>query len=92
MISFIKPINLNGEQLRQELKNAEVEISSDSLSVAIDSNEMLLLDIKQEDETKALSVVNAHNGIDTPKEPTVAYKLASVGLSIEELKSALGGN
>ena len=29
----------------------------------------------------------------TPKsEPTVAEKLASVGLSLEELKAALGGN
>jgi hypothetical protein len=27
-----------------------------------------------------------------PKDPTIVEKLASVGLSIEELKAALGGN
>lgn len=92
MITFIKPEKLNGEQLRNELNAAGVEISLDSTSVAIGENETLLLDIKQTDEAKALPIVTAHFGVDTPKEITVTEKLASVGLSIEELKAALGSN
>ena len=37
---------------------------------------------------QAQAALNAHNP-PAPKEPTVAEKLASVGLSIEELKAAL---
>ena len=47
MITFTKPEKLNGEQLRNELNAAGVEISLDSTSVAIGENETLLLDIKQ---------------------------------------------
>jgi len=89
MITFTKPANLNGEQLRAELKAASVAISSDSTAVAIGENDTLLLDIKKTDETKALPIVSAHVGIDTPKEMTVAEKLAFVDLSLEELKAAL---
>ena len=37
---------------------------------------------------QAQALLDAHNP-PTPTEPTIADKLASVGLSIEELKSAL---
>jgi len=40
---------------------------------------------------QAEALLAAHNP-PAPTEPTVAEKLASVGLSIEELKAALGGN
>jgi hypothetical protein len=40
---------------------------------------------------KAQALLDAHNP-PAPTEPTIADKLASVGLSIEELKAALGGN
>lgn len=89
MITFNKPTNLNGEQLRQELIAAGVTISSDSSAVEIGENDILLLDIKKADEAKALPVVAAHAGIDTPRELTVAEKLAFVNLSLEELKAAL---
>jgi hypothetical protein len=39
---------------------------------------------------KLVDGITAHIAVFT--EPTVAEKLASVGLSIEELKAALGGN
>lgn len=39
------------------------------------------------DEAKAQELLDAHDG--TVVEPTVAEKLASVGLSIEDLKAAL---
>ena len=89
MITFTKPANLNGEQLRSELKAAGIVISTDSIAVAIGENDTLLLDIKKTDEAKALPIVTAHVGIDTPKEMTVTEKLAFVGLSVEELKAAL---
>ncbi len=40
---------------------------------------------------EAQAALDNHNP-PAPKEPTVAEKLASVGLSLEELKAALGGN
>ena len=40
---------------------------------------------------QAQALLDAHNP-PAPTEPTIAEKLASVGLSIEELKAALGGN
>jgi hypothetical protein len=89
MITFNKPTSLNGEQLRQELIAAGVAISTDSSAVAIGENDTLSLDIKKADEAKALPIVTAHNGIDTPKEMTVAEKLAFVNLSLDELKAAL---
>jgi hypothetical protein len=92
MITFTKPENLNGTELRAELNSAGVVISNAPESVAIDENENLVLDINADDEAKAISVVAAHNGTTVAPEPTVADKLASVGLSIEELKTVLGGN
>jgi hypothetical protein len=49
------------------------------------------LDIKQTQPT--LEELEAEIANPTPQpEPTIAEKLASVGLSIEELKAALGSN
>jgi hypothetical protein len=42
-------------------------------------------------EAELLAAFEAHNP-PAPTEPTITEKLASVGLSIEELKAALGGN
>ena len=44
---------------------------------------------KTQEEADAL--IAAHNP-SAPTEPTVAEKLASVGLSLEELRTALGSN
>jgi hypothetical protein len=45
-----------------------------------------------ESQEQAQSLVDAHNPPE-PTEPTIADKLASVGLSLDELKAAiLGGN
>jgi hypothetical protein len=40
---------------------------------------------------QAQALLDAHNP-PAPTEPTIEDKLAIVGLSIEELKAALGGN
>ena len=42
-------------------------------------------------EAELLAAFDAHNPTP-PSEPTVAEKLASVGLSLEELKAAIVGN
>lgn len=89
METFNKPKNLNGAELRSELKNAGVLISDDIQAVTLSGDE-LSLDIKKEDKAKAAPIVAAHNGTTTAPEPTITEKLASVGLSVADLKVALG--
>ena len=90
MIKYDKPINLNGEELRNELRLNGVAITDDFNAIHIDGNSDFSLDIKETDEAKAKSVVAAHNGTTVAPEPNVADKLASVGLSVTDLKEALG--
>jgi len=91
MISFDIPKELNGTQLCDELEAAGVFINRDT-SPLIDGNGVFWLDIASKDTQKAQDVLNAHVPKPAP-EPTIADKLASVGLSLDELKSAiLGGN
>lgn len=88
MIKFNKPENLNGAELLIELKSIGIEINEDPI---IDGNNYLWLNILEKDKVKATSIIAAHNGTIVAPEPTVADKLASVGLSIEDLKAALLG-
>lgn len=90
MIKFAKPTNLNGAELREELKAAGIVIDNSFGSVVDDGCGNLLLDISEDDETKAKVVVNSHNGTQIPKDPTLAEKLAALGVSIDDLKAALG--
>ena len=92
MISFTKPTNLNGIELRDELNAGGVAISYDLDVMVVDGNGNLLMDISESAAAKATPIVATHNGTTVAPEPTIAQKLASVGLSIEELKAALGGN
>lgn len=89
MISFNKPINLNGSELRDELNLAGIAISYDMDSVIVDGNDNLLLDIAENDKKEAEKIVAKHNGSIIPKEPTIQEKLESIGISIEDLKSLL---
>jgi hypothetical protein len=50
----------------------------------------LYLDIKQPMKPKQQAVVAAHNGTTVAPEPTIEDKLASVGLNLTDLKTALG--
>jgi hypothetical protein len=86
MIKFDKPQNLNGAELLAELSSGGVSVTG---LPSIDENGDFWLDIKTTDKTKATPIVAAHNGTLIAPEPTIAEKLASVGLSIEELKAAL---
>ena len=87
MIQFTKPINLNGAELLTELNVAGIVIVNPPM---IDGEGNFWLDIKEADETKATPIVAAHNGTVIRPTPTVADKLASVGVSIDDLKAALG--
>ena len=89
MIQFTKPTNLNGTELLAELNAGGVVITA---SPVLDESSILWLDIAEADEAKAKIIVAAHNGTTIAPEPTIADKLALVGLSIEELKAVLGGN
>jgi hypothetical protein len=90
MIQFTKPTNLNGAELRNELNANGVAISNDPFSVKLESEGSLWLDIAEVDKAKATPIVAAHNGTIVAPEQTIADKLASVGLSVEDLKEALG--
>jgi hypothetical protein len=87
MIQFTKPTNLNGSELLAELNAGGVTITQ---SPELDGLGVLWLNIAETDETKAKKIVAAHNGTIVAPEPTIADKLASVGLSVTDLKAALG--
>jgi len=87
MIKFNKPENLNGAELLDELKSAGIKVDDIPM---IDGNGDFWLEVKPTDESAAASVVAAHNGTTVAPEPTIVEKLASVGLSIDDLKVALG--
>ena len=87
MIQFTKPQNLNGTELMAELSSAGVSILN---SPIIDGECNFWLDIAENDKAKAIPIVAAHNGTMVAPEPTLDEKLASVGLSVADLKSALG--
>lgn len=92
MIEFVKPINLNGKELRNELRNSGVEISDDPLSVRDNADGKLLLDIADNYKDIAETVVKLHNGTVLAVEPTPTEKLAAAGLTVDELKAVLGIN
>ena len=87
MINFDKPENLNGAELLAELNAGGVKITNPP---EIDGAGDFWLDIAAKDKTKAESIVATHNGTIIAPEPSVAEKLQSVGLNLEDLKAALG--
>jgi hypothetical protein len=87
MIKFNKPENLNGAELINELATAKIKVTGNPM---IDGNGEFWLDIDPKDEAKAKPIVAAHNGTTVAPEPTITQKLASVGLTIDDLKAALG--
>jgi hypothetical protein len=90
MAKFTKPENLNGAELRDELKRVKISISDDSSAVSIDENGELNLEISDSDIEKAALIVASHNGTIIAPEPTITQKLALVGLNLDDLKTALG--
>ena len=89
MIQFTKPQNLNGAELIAELAQIGIVVN-DKTSPLVDGDGNFWLDITEADKVKATPIVAAHNGTIIPLDPTINDKLASVGLSIDDLKAALG--
>lgn len=85
MIQFTKPINLNGSELLAELQAAGINASNPTID-----EDIFTIDLDEKDATKAKKIVEAHNGTMVAPEPTISQKLASVGLSVDNLKAALG--
>lgn len=84
MKRFPKPQNLNGAELKDELKS--VGIIVDSVFDFADGT----IGFETDDEATAAAVVAAHNGTTIAPQPTIETKLASVGLTLDDLKTALG--
>lgn len=80
---FTKPKSLNGSQLIEEFQSVGIEIS------VIDDNGdgTLSINIADDKASQAEKIVADHKGIDSI--PTLADKLKSIGLDIDELKAAL---
>jgi hypothetical protein len=87
MIQFIEPTNLNGAELLTELNSGGVAITEPPM---LDGDGNFWLDIAEADKAKATPIVAAHNGTMVALELTIDEKLASVGLSVTDLKTALG--
>jgi hypothetical protein len=83
---FTKPENLNGTELQTELVEAGINVNR----ITVEGDGSLNLDIDPKNESKAAAVIAAHNGTTVATEPTIEDKLASVGLNLTDLKSALG--
>ena len=84
MKRFTKPANLNGAELKQELFAVGIIVKT-----IIDNNDETI-SFDTNDEVEAALVVAAHNGTTVAPEPTIEQKLASVGLNLTDLKTALG--
>jgi hypothetical protein len=93
MAIFSKPDNLNGAQLRKELKAVGVTFTDEFETILINAENELVLEIKKTDEQKAKQIIENHNGIDIDlvkvKESAQA-KFAALGLTEEEVASILG--
>lgn len=84
MKTFAKPENLNGAELKDELKASGIIVTE----IHDFSNGFIGFDT--DDESEAAKVVAKHNGTTIAPELTVEEKLKSVGLNLDDLKAALG--
>ena len=88
MLQFIKPLNLNGAELLEELNAAGVMVTANPM---LDGNANLWLDIKPADEAKATPIVAAHNGTTTVPDNSAnkAALLAKLGITADEARLLL---
>jgi len=84
-IQFKQPKTLDGQQLIEELAQAGI-IAADIPNIDLDGN--MWIDINAKDESQASAIIAAHVAVLKPI--SIEDKLASVGLSIADLKAALG--
>ena len=87
MIQFEKPSELNGSQLRDELRNVKINISDEFNAVLVDGNDKLWLNIAEKDAAKAAEVVAKHVGTD--QRPQIEAQrnaiLERLGLTAEDV-------
>lgn len=67
--------------------NSEIFYNENGFGLVINNGELFVIGAKSQKE--ADDALKAHNP-PAPTEPTIAEKLASVGLSVDDLKAALG--
>lgn len=84
-----KPENLNGQELREQLRAANVMISDDVDAIEVIENK-LILKIDDKNISKAENVVKQHDGKIVPSPLTINQKLENAGLNLNDLKDALG--
>ncbi len=84
MKNFTRPENLNGTELIAELEAVGITVNR------IVDNSDGTISFETDDEVGASSIVATHNGTTIAPEPTIEQKLSSVGLSLPDLKVALG--
>jgi hypothetical protein len=84
-IQFKQPKTLDGKQLIDELAQAGI-IAADIPNIDAEGN--MWIDIDAKDEAQAASIVASHVAVLKPI--SIEDKLASVGLSVSDLKAALG--
>lgn len=78
---------INGELLKKELFAQGLD--TDVVVYTFDDGQKIQLNnVQEDDRALAQSIYSSHNP-PAPIEPTVQEKLASVGLSIDDLKQAL---
>lgn len=87
MIQFRKPINLNGTELIEELKQANINV----VGLPMVEDEMLKLNISEADTANATAIVAAHNGTVIAPDllATKAALLAKLGITEEEARLLL---
>jgi hypothetical protein len=83
-MNFAKPQSLNGAQLKSELAAVGIVVEE----ILDNSNGEISFEIPKSKESAALQIVLAHVGVDSVY--SIEEKLASVGLSLNDLKIALG--
>jgi hypothetical protein len=83
MTNYPKPENLNGTELMAELSAVGIVVKR----VKDNGDNTITLET---DDDEAAAIVAAHNGTIVAPQPTIEDKLASVGLSLPDLKAALG--
>jgi len=89
MIKFDNINFTDGRQLLEDLSVQGIILDINTQSPLIDGEGYLWLDVSEEQRQQVQNVLNAHVPQAAP-EPTIADKLAAAGLTVEELKEALG--
>lgn len=86
---FNLPNQLNGLQLRSELRAAGIKISDNKESVKVSDN-VLILEIDPKDRDKALTIIESHVGIEQNLiNPEKEALLAKLGITDDEAKLLL---